>query len=150
MRAALCLAGLLAVGTGCAGPSSKAAADGGGKTPVSGATASAQSAVPPIGLASAAPPAQVLPPLDRATRGWLAGQRYGYRMTLGTGVRFGASVATDFELSGELGLTCIGSTADTTTLRVDIESPRVASTSAAEQAELERSLPDLAAPFFVT
>jgi hypothetical protein len=150
MRAALCLVGLLAVGGGCAGPSTKAATDGGGRNPVSGATASAQSAVAPIGLARAAPPADVLPPLERAARGWLAGRRYGYRMTLGTSVSFGGSVATHFELSGKLGLTCIGSTADTTTLRVDIESPRVASASAAEQAELEQSLPDLAAPFFVT
>jgi len=100
--------------------------------------------------ARAEPANAALPALERAARGWQVGRRYGYRMALGSKVGFGAEIATDFELSGELRVSCTSNSADTTTLRLEIVAPRIASPSPGEQARLEQTLPDLAAPVVVT
>lgn len=153
MRAALVLAAAIASGSGCAGPSVKAGEGGAGSSPSAAPSVASrqQATAAPSSSAATSPSApEVLPALDGAGPGWQAGHRYGYRFTLGSSVSFAAQAATDYELSGELRLTCISREADETTLRVELESPRVTSKSAAEQAELERGLPGLEAPFFAT
>jgi hypothetical protein len=71
-------------------------------------------------------------------------------MKLESKVGFGGEVATDFELSGELRLTCTSSSAEATTVRVEIVAPRVVSKVAAEQPQLEQALRELASPVMIT
>jgi hypothetical protein len=92
----------------------------------------------------------MLPVLRHAARGWQVGRRYGYRMTLESKVGFGGEVATEFEVSGELRLTCTSSSAEVTTLRAVIIAPRVASRSAAQQPQLEQALRGLDSPVIIT
>jgi hypothetical protein len=153
MRAPLALVTVV-VCSGCTGPSvNTSAADGvgPGTRPASPSAASrATVATVSSGAAPTLRSRDILPGLDRAGPGWRAGRRYGYRVTLGTSVSFAGRSATDYELSGSLRLTCITSRADETTLRVELESFSVDSKLPEQQAELERGLPELAAPFFVT
>lgn len=152
MRATLALAAVVAYGSGCAGPSVRADRSG---TDSSASAASAvtteRAAAVPTTSAPAVPHAvEVPPPLETAGPGWQAGHRYTYRFALGSSVSFAGQTAADHELSGTLRLTCMTRSTDEIMLRVEVESPRVTSKSAAEQAELEQALPSLAAPFFAT
>ena len=152
VKAALALFAVTGGGVGCHGPSAK---KGAGIAPpsesgVAKPVAPRAAAVAPPQHAVPAQSSGPLPPLDAAGPGWQVGHRYGYRLALASKVSFAAQVATDYELRAELRLTCIKSGAEETTLLVELDSPRVTSKSADEQAELERGLSDLAAPFFAT
>lgn len=149
MRAALTWLACATFGVACAASSPKAGR-GGDAAPSSAASAIAAPAAAPTPSASPQPSTATLPVLQHAARGWQIGRRYGYRMTLANKVGFGGEVATDFELSGELRLTCTSNSADVTTLRLEVVAPRVASKLAAEQAQLEQGLRELASPVMVT
>jgi hypothetical protein len=148
MRAALAWLVCATFGAACAASSPKAGR--GGDAGPSAAASAAPLAAAPTPSPSTQPATATLPVLQQAAHGWQVGRRYGYRMTLGNKVGFGGEVATDFELSGELRLTCTSNSADVTTLRAELAAPRVASKLATEQAQLEQGLRELASPVMLT
>jgi hypothetical protein len=141
------LIALLVLGTACASAAPEKRE--GGRV---AATSSAGSAplVAPVGVVQGVTDEAPLPALERDARGWQAGRHYRYRMLLGSNVSFAGKTGSDFELSGVLGLTCIAAAVDRVTLRVELESPRISSKLVGAQSQLERTLPELAAPFFVS